>query len=386
MRVVVKEKQELSEKELIELTKEYGYSGAELNNPHFIKKGFLKKNGTYDSFAKKLDSICESWKRLKKKKGQPVLYELVNLYEEAQPIVDKREGNGKQRTPEDETMKEYIFIQLINNQINDNKPYSYKRWGEKFGLLTMPINTDSLVEPLKVLYKQKELLKIVDEFKLTILKRNKDVVEKSFNQLVKEKRIHITELPIFVHLDNSHSIPSWGKFNEVQTSINEALEQFKINKYEYYFYPNNDKVREVRPEIEKIHFSNGLKSLFKGFQVNVIDKQIYDLIDKEQFDEAYKNRLIQLTIERSKLEGYKVNFVQKRFYTFNTLMQMQVIGFAISEESLDRYRPTKEEIEAVHQAQIEYAEQEKEKNQNISYRFGEKKEVRKGINYLFDDK
>ena len=45
----------ISEKELIELTMEYGYSGSELNNPHFLEKGFLKKNGAYDSFIKKLN-------------------------------------------------------------------------------------------------------------------------------------------------------------------------------------------------------------------------------------------------------------------------------------------------------------------------------------------
>lgn len=37
----------ITEKELIELTMAYGYSGSELNNPHFLKKGYLKQNGTY---------------------------------------------------------------------------------------------------------------------------------------------------------------------------------------------------------------------------------------------------------------------------------------------------------------------------------------------------
>lgn len=58
----------ITEKELIELTMAYGSSGSELNNPHFLKKGYLKQNGTYDSFIKKVESICESWNRLKKKK------------------------------------------------------------------------------------------------------------------------------------------------------------------------------------------------------------------------------------------------------------------------------------------------------------------------------
>lgn len=196
----------ITEKELIELTMEYGYSGSELNNTHFLEKGFLKKNGSYNSFIKKVESICESWNRLKKKKGQPVMYEIFNLYEEKIPISSNRINNGKKPTLEDLIMRNYIYFALGINEVNDGKVHSLNKWATLFQLASnQELEEVAKTDVFNDMYWNGEITKVVSTFKSTIIKRNRDVISNSFKHLEKQNKIKKNEVPIFIHLNRSCS-------------------------------------------------------------------------------------------------------------------------------------------------------------------------------------
>lgn len=347
----------ITEKELIELTIEYGYSGSELNNPHFLEKGFLKKNGTYDSFIKKVESICESWSRLKKKKGQPVMYEIIDLYEKAIPIVDNRINNGKKLTEADLLMKDYIHFALCLNEVNDGKAHSLIQWAELFGLTTRKelneiVDTNAFTD----LYWKSEVAKVISTFKSTITTRNRAVVLNSFKQLKEQQKIMINEVPLFIHLDDTVSSPSQKEFADVDSEIDKILATQNISRNDYYYNQFNRNVIEAKAGVKTMLESKGLKNLFIGYQVEVIE-----LLPKEQwlgmqqFLKAYSDRLIQLTLQRENNPAYQVNYVEKRCYIFNTLFLLRELGYQVEEALISKYEPAKSDVEAIHDSKKEYA-------------------------------
>lgn len=347
----------ISEKELIELTMEYGYSGSELNNPHFLEKGFLKKNGAYDSFIKKVESICESWNRLKKKKGQPVMYEITNLYEKANPIPDSRTKNGKKLTEADLLMKDYIHFALCLNEVNDGKAHSLIQWAELFGLTTRE-ELDEIADTnaFTDLYWKSEVAKLISTFKSTIITRNRAVVLNSFKQLKKQQKIRIYEVPLFIHLDDTVSSPSQKEFDDVDSEIDKILASQNISRNDYYFKHYNKNVIKAREKVISMLQEKGLKNLFIGYQIEVnelLPEEQWE--DKQQFLKAFSDRLIQLTLQRENNPAYQVKYVEKRFYIFNTLFLLRELAYQVEEALILKYEPTESDIEAIHNSKKEYA-------------------------------
>jgi hypothetical protein len=359
-----------TEKELIELTVEYGYSGSELNNPHFLEKGYLKQNGTYDSFIKKVESICESWNRLKKKKGQPVMYEITNLYEKANRIPDSRINNGNKLTEADLLMKDYIHFALCVNEINDGKAHSLNHWAELFGLTTRDeLNEIADANAFTDLYWKNEVANVVSTFKSTITRRNRDVVSNSFRYLEKQNKIKKSEVPLFIYLDDSISSPSQQEFDDVNIAIDKILASKNVTRNDYYYNHFKQNVIRARVEVDRMLGEKGLKKIFIGYQIEVIEPLPEEhWVDMQQFLKAFSDRLIQLTLQRENNPAYQVNYVEKRYYIFNTLFLLRELGFQVEEALISKYEPIKSEVEAIHDSKKEYA-MEKREQYKLQYAF-----------------
>ena len=360
----------ITEKELIELTMAYGYSGSELNNPHFLEKGYLKQNGTYDSFIKKVESICESWNRLKKKKGQPVMYEITNLFEKANPITDSRINNGKKLTEADLLMKDYIHFALCHNEVNDGKAHSLIQWAELFGLTTRE-ELDEIADTnaFTDLYWKNEVAKVVSNFKSTIITRNRAVVLNSFKQLEKHNKIKKIEVPFFIHLDDTVSSPSQQEFDDVNYAIDKILASKNVTRNDYYYNHFKQNVIRARAEVKIMLEEKGLKNLFIGYKIEVFEllpEEQWE--DKQQFLKAFSDRLTQLTLERENNPAYQVNYVEKRFYIFNTLSLLRELGYQVEEALISKYEPNVSDVEAIHYSKKEY-EMEKSEQFNLQYAF-----------------
>ncbi|MFJ8460878.1 hypothetical protein ACIQ57_17300 [Lysinibacillus xylanilyticus] len=360
----------ITEKELIELTIKYGYSGSELNNPHFLEKGYLKQNGTYDSFIKKVESICESWNRLKKKKGQPVMYEITNLYENANPITDSRINNGKKLTEADLLMKDYIHFALCLNEVSDGKAHSLIQWAELFGLTTRE-KLDEMADTnaFTDMYWKSEVAKVISTFKSTIITRNRAVVLNSFKKLKEQEKIKVNEVPFFIHLDDTVSSPSQKEFDDVNSEMDKILASQNISRNDYYFKHYNKNVIKAREKIISMLEEKGLKNLFIGYQIEVIELfPAEQLMDMQQFLRAFSDRLIQLTLQRENKPAYQVKYVEKRFYIFNTLFLLRELGYQVEEALISKYEPTESDVEAIHDSKKEYL-MGKSEQFNLQYAF-----------------
>ncbi|MFJ8512438.1 hypothetical protein [Lysinibacillus xylanilyticus] len=365
-----KEKLLLAEKELIELTMAYGYSGSELNNPHFLEKGYLKQNGTYDSFIKKVESICESWNRLKKKKGQPVMYEITNLYEKANPIPSNRINNGKKLTQEDLLMKDYIHFALCVKEINDGKAHSLNQWATLFGLTSnRELEEIKHTKIFKNMYWKSEIAKVVSTFKETITRRNRDVVSNSFKYLEKQNKIKKSKVPFFIHLNDEISSPSQQEYDDVDFEIDKILASNNITRNDYYYNHYKKNVIRARAEVKIMLEEIGLKKLFIGYQIEVIELLPEEQwIDMQQFLNAFCDRLIQLTLKRENNPAYQVNYVEKRYYIFNTLFLLRELGYQVEEALISKHEPAESDIEAIHDSKKGYAI-EKRKQYKLQYAF-----------------
>ncbi|WP_427108398.1 hypothetical protein [Lysinibacillus xylanilyticus] len=360
----------ITEKELIELTMAYGYSGSELNNPHFLKKGYLKQNGTYDSLIKKVESICDSWNRLKKKKGQPVMYEITNLYEKANPIVDNRINNGKKWKREDLLMKDYIHFALSIDEVNDGKAHSFNKWAELVGL-TSKNELDEITETdiFSNLYWKKEVSKVINSFITTIITRNKAVVKNSFKLLEDENRIKVNEIPIFIHLDDEVSSPSQQEYDDVDYELDKILASNNITRNDYYYNHYKQNVIRARAEVKIMLEEKGLKKHFIGYQIEVIELLPEEQwMDMQQFLKAFSDRLIQLTLQRENNPAYQVNYVEKRYYIFNTLFLLRELGYQVEEALISKYEPAESDVEAIHDSKKKYA-MEKREQYKLQYAF-----------------
>lgn len=365
-----KEKLIFTEKELIELTMAYGYSGSELNNPHFLEKGYLKQNGTYDSFIKKVESICESWNRLKKKKGQPVMYEITNLYEKANPIPDSRINNGNKLTEADLLMKDYIHFALCLNEVNDGKAHSLNHWATLFGLTSnRELEEIKHTNIFKNMYWKSEIEKVVNIFKSTIINRNKAIVSNSFKQLEKHDKIKKNEVPFFIHLNDEISSPSRQEYDDVDFEIDKILASNNITRNDYYYNHYKKNVIRAKAEVKIMLEEKGLKKIFIGYQIEVIELLPEEQwMDMQQFLKAYTDRLVQLTLQRENNPAYQVNYVEKRYYIFNTLFLLRELGYQVEEALISKYEPAESDIEAIHDSKKEYA-MDKRKQYKLQYAF-----------------
>ena len=124
-----------------------------------------------------------------KEKGQPVMYEITNLYEKANPIPDSRTKNGNKLTEADLLMKDYIHFALCLNEVNDGKAHSLIQWAELFGLTTRE-ELDEIADTnaFTDLYWKSEVAKLISTFKSTIITRNRAVVLNSFKQLKSNRK------------------------------------------------------------------------------------------------------------------------------------------------------------------------------------------------------
>lgn len=285
------------------------------------------------------------------------MYEITNLYEKANPIPSNRINNGKKLTQEDLIMKDYIHFALCVNEINDGKAHSLNHWAELFGLTTRDeLNEIADTIAFTNLYWKNEVTKVVSTFKSTITRRNRDIVSNSFRYLEKQNKIKKSEVPLFIHLDDSISSPSQQEFDDVNFAIDKILASKNVTRNDYYYNHFKQNVIRARAEVKNMLEEKGIKNLFIGYKIEVIEllpEEQWE--DKQQFLKAFSDRLIQLTLERENNPAYQVNYIEKRFYIFNTLSLLRELGYQVEEALISKYEPNVSDVEAIHDSKKEYA-------------------------------
>jgi hypothetical protein len=362
-------KETFSEEEAINITLENGYDGSELNTSTWINRGCLKPNRSLDALISKLETIYNHVEVIGKgKKRQYILRNKKN-------IVTERQLNykGSLPTEQDEIMKEYIFNKLIKLNRHSN---SYKGWSEILKFPSVDLNLFNQYEKtikelhagFPTVYNPKD---VISKFYQSILMRNKDIIERSFQRLQKENIIIVTEIYNIYTNDNTYDEIDKDEFEYIQAAQKEFLEQKGSSLYIYTQSLTNlnkskDNLKLIR-EVEEFLIDNfNVRYMFKSFKVVVLDYTQIKLVTIEEFYTAYYERYIKLSEERQAKETYNNTvYFWRKFYLLNTLTLLDYIGIEglsdqIKKEKISYYE-RKEEYSidwTIHQFEMQKQRQE----------------------------
>lgn len=329
-----------TEEQAIKITIKHGYDGSEFQTSAWKQRGCLKPDRTLEGLISKLKTIYESV--VVEGRGKKRKYILNGKKDE----VKERKFNykGSVATVEDEVMKEYIFNYLSKHS---GFTQSYKGWAEVLGFPdTSNYSFDKMVQQIKKLhlgfptiYNPKEA---VSKFIQTINTRNKDVIEKSFQRLEREGRIKVSEVYNIKTIEGKFEEIDKEEYEKLESFLHEMLKSYDITLYAYTQAVTSifksDKMRNIVNEInQQLAAEFNIKYFFKSFKVDVLEKTIKKEVSKEEFIQAYINRLIKLSKNRQNKDDYKnsISF-WKRFYLLNTLTLLKFNGFNGTDELISK--------------------------------------------------
>lgn len=346
---MTKENEQLivNEKEAIQITIKHGYDGSELNTVTWKERGCLKPNRSMESLKRKLLTIYENVEI--QGNGKKRKYILDNKKSKVTDRIYNYKGSVP--SPEDEIMKEYIFNQLVLNKEKNNNPY--KAWARILKFINPEsYNINEMIQVLKdlhigfpVMYNPKEA---VSTFIQTITIRNKDIIQKSFQRLQKENRIIVHESFYYKDIEGNYIEIDSEEYNDLLHEVKTFLETKETT---YYIYSQaltslhkTKKMKRIIKELEDYLSTNfELKYFFKSFQIDIVDQTIIKEITPEEFEKAYYDRSIKLTIDRQNKKEYKDSLTfWRRFYLINSLtllnfLQVKQIGDILKQENI-KYR------------------------------------------------
>ncbi len=302
----------LTEKELIELTVKYGFNGSELTNKHFMEKGFLKDNGSYNSFKKKVDAICESWEKLRKKKGEPTYYIIRGLKEKASQTKDDRKFNGYNDS--DYVMAKYVFNQLL--KLKSNKVKSTYEWSiDCKAFNPAHINVEMIKQHFTDIYYDEDSHFVYEDFNDYIKGFNGGMIKKSFKWLEHENMIKVTSHYSGVNLHNKAMTIEKNTYDSFKKEEKAICDKYGANVYNYRKLRNNEKYADMFVEIDELYNSMSMTMVYVSYSVELlVDNYCFVVTDRDYYN-AYYNQLIE-----------RMNKLQAKEYHKNTLHQWRVFN------------------------------------------------------------
>jgi hypothetical protein len=322
------EKDTFTEEEAINITIQHGYTGSEFNTSYWKNKGRLSKNRTLGGLIQKLETIYHNVEV--KGKGKKRLYILTD--KKVKMTERKYNYKGKVRTENDEIMKEYIF--KILTEKGPGNPKAYNKWGKEFNLLQINSSKyEQLIKALKdlhagSLFNPKEVL---SEFLKAINNYNYSIIKSSFYHLEKEERISQEIIYYVKTIDGHHNEVGKDEYDMITAFIKDLVESqgidyiHYINSYRSYHKNNNIKsfLEEVKRQLNE-HFK--IEYAYERIKVVVKDNKENRVITRDEFNQAFFQKFIKLSMNRQNRVEYKTSeSFWKSFYLMNTLVLLSIV-------------------------------------------------------------
>ena len=329
----------LNEKAVIELLMEYGYSnGSEFKTEMWKEDGCIKGgHNTHKAIIRKLECIFEEVSY--EGKGKKRIYTLDGLRDE--PLADEGGYAGRPPTEYDLLMYEYVMNKLIED---NNYPSTYNKFAKDFGFYTSNgLYGSKAFDMIHKLHKQTPELynakEILDEFADTIKKRNSDIVEIAFKRLQKAKRIKVEKVYNFRKLDGKFEIVEKETYERVVKVFQNFLNDNQISMFQFNKIRDKKALSELEKEImkdaEKLLQQYNVDFYFVSYQVEILDATVHQVVTKEEFNNAYMTRLVDLTIQRQGKYGRKnSSYFWQKYYMVNTFALLRFSG--VNGYDLDR--------------------------------------------------
>ena len=329
----------LIEKAAIELLMKYGYSdGSEFETSIWKTRGCLKENhDTHKAVLRKLSCIFEEVSY--EGKGKKRKYILEGLRDK--PLIDEGGYNGRPATDNDYLMDEYVFNKLVEE---NNYPSTYGKYAKDFGFFnTTGLYSGEAFNMLNELHKHTHDLynskEILGEFVDTIKKRNSDIIEKAFKRLQGAKRIKVEEIYNFKKINGKFKVVNKETYEHIVNVFKTFLKDNEISLFQFNKIRDKKGLSELEKEVmqnaEVILSKYNIEFYFISYQVEIIDSTIRKIVSKEDFNNAYMERLIELTKQRQERYTKKEStYFWQKYYMLNTFALLRYQG--VSGYDLDR--------------------------------------------------
>lgn len=345
----------ITEAEGLAILELYGLSCGEEKETVFYKKnGYINVGRSQDAFIKKMEQVCYYVRHvINEKTGRPFtstkrLYEIGEFREELVMRYDGRINNGGNIQEDNLILYKYVFNRLL--ELNESKPFPYRTWANRIGLLNVSeMSKKKRREDMKKIISDihKNTLthnndvtnKVFNIFLQNIYKRNSDIIEYGFKHLEKEGKIKLSS-SYFAHTKKGDYVEiSFDKFQLLEQEEKSIIEDMGMTRSIYVnmkMYPTNR--NDVYYEIYKtitthLKQKHGIKYYFESYSVSLLDSTPYEDIDKYDMKIAYRKRIIELTLSRSRREDYiHADSLEKVWYVLNTFILLKEMGIDIPGE------------------------------------------------------
>lgn len=314
----------LTEKELIELTIKYGHDGSELKNKHYIDKGYLKnRSNSHKSFLEKVQSICETYQRLNKKRNETEVYYYIYGLKEA--ISDYTGGKGGYKKKKALLFKDIILSRLkdIEKDLKDNSEeynskhpmnYTYSSWAYKLGF---PYEFDKekleyAMDFLNRFFTIKQVDLIIEEFKKRRALRSRAIVEQVFKKLQQEKKINITECYYGRTWERKHERIEECEFIELNEKLKKLLEFYNVSPTKWNLMHDSKQVEKVKSEF---YNDTGFLYIGKSYHISLLTKEtVFNEDNQDDFINLYYDNLLEYADSYKQKENGKKKTPFKIFF------------------------------------------------------------------------
>lgn len=351
---------QLTEREFIELTIEWGYKGEEFECKAWQERGCLKSN---DGTHKKLISKGKTHFEIVtiKGTGSKRIYTLSGLKETPSERINGNSTNGKKETEDDVIIREYFF-----NQLSKRISHKEEGWAETINLWGSNwINQLEVSESeweayrnklIEVFSEQSEITdeiinKLIANIEDNLKKNYRSLAVKSIERLEREERIE-TELEFYqayakgsfvgsmikqMAEDNGektveyHNKLDEDKHSQIVAGLNELLEPYNMN-YQRFKVVSAFPQFAIPEERKAIKMANqwlfdehSIDYIYSRIRIYVKDPTVRKHISKEEVKTAFINRIIKNTNARMKRKDYKsTHKFQASFYRLSMFMLLDL--------------------------------------------------------------
>lgn len=331
----------------------YGYDGSELDNPHFKKKGYLKNNDKYKKFTDKVDSICISWEKLRKKKGEEHPYYIIKGLKQKDEVelISEDKRATSQLDVEDEWIAMYFYDCLVKNKMN-LKPLTLNAWAIWMGAIDPRtiIDEGRVKELFNDEYYEQDISFIHNHFKEYIKGRNEAVTSKSMKILKLKGLIDVDEVYIGIDLHSRYIKVSHEVHNAFQDEMKLIVGKYDRSINDYRFFMHREGYEDMKKDVETWQQETGYITTYKAYdiQVKVASKGID--ITFQEFQSTYNKKMINYISDLQDKEfdksGKLILYFSKRFRKYNLLSILKASNWSIhiEEELINKFKPTYQQI------------------------------------------
>lgn len=320
----------LNEKELIQLTMQYGYDGSELENKHFQEKGYLKNNNKYQKFIEKVESICESYEKLRKVKGEEHPYYILKGVKEIGKVekVSEDHRSTAQQDDDDKLMAKHLYNSLLS--LNKDYPRTLNKWTIDIGGLNPKLISMELIHELfDEMYYGADLSNIHHSVTDYIKQRNEKVASKSIKILKQNELIDVEEVYRAITIDTEYITIDKDTYEDWKNQFKEIVEKYEFEMKNYKFHINKEENKEFKDEIEKFQEESGIKTVYIAYKLQIKKRQQPFDITYIDFQATYNDKIIKLITQLPKCKKEHQLFFSARFKKFNYLMVLKMCNWTI---------------------------------------------------------